>query len=353
MAKKRILILASWFPKHATDPAGRFILDQAESLAALADVRVVDCSHRSGFLPHRLKNCLLLRKIRNEHAAWRPDVIHAHAAYPAGAVALRLKKQWNVPVVLTEHTGPLKLLEPYFESEKAFNAHFAGYDRVVAVSSRLAGEISQRCPQAHLEVIGNVVDQRFLSGPLAVAGVPRASFAVISRLTEEKGISALARVLSTYETLDGPVLDLVVKGDGPLRSLLDGLSKTLRRCRFTFLPPGPPEEVRETLSRASFLLLPSQVETFSLVAAEAIAMGRAVLGFKCGGPEDFVNGERGMLVALNDCQALAARLKEFATDPAWALTPSAAATRRAQLAERFSAEKIAARLLELYESLSS
>ncbi len=34
---------------------------------------------------------------------WKPDLVHLHVAYPAGAAAVAWAKKWGVPVVLTEH----------------------------------------------------------------------------------------------------------------------------------------------------------------------------------------------------------------------------------------------------------
>src|SRR5689334_14619454 len=121
---KRVLILASWYPKHKGDIAGLFIARQAEALKGAADVQVVDCSQRFSILPRglrlRLQACRIRRKLQKQN--WKPDVIHAHVAYPAGVIGLLLKKEWDerIPLVLTEHTGPLRLLQPYFDSEKDF-----------------------------------------------------------------------------------------------------------------------------------------------------------------------------------------------------------------------------------------
>ena len=51
-------------------------------------------------------------------------------------------------------------------------------------------------------------------------------------------------------------------------------------------------------------VLPSLFETFAAVAAEALASGTPVLATRCGGPEEFITDEVGMLVAPGDEEAL-------------------------------------------------
>jgi glycosyltransferase involved in cell wall biosynthesis len=47
----------------------------------------------------------------------------------------------------------------------------------------------------------------------------------------------------------------------------------------------------------------SRFETFSLICAEAMSCGKPVLATRCGGPDDFVTGETGILIEPdNDLQ---------------------------------------------------
>ena len=46
--------------------------------------------------------------------------------------------------------------------------------------------------------------------------------------------------------------------------------------------------------------MPSESETFGVVYAEAMVFGIPVIGTRCGGPEDFIDSESGILVDVND-----------------------------------------------------
>jgi glycosyltransferase involved in cell wall biosynthesis len=59
------------------------------------------------------------------------------------------------------------------------------------------------------------------------------------------------------------------------------------------------------MRNADLFVLPSLTETFSVATAEALCAGVPVLVTRCGGPEEFVDEQCGMLVSPGDVQALA------------------------------------------------
>ena len=65
------------------------------------------------------------------------------------------------------------------------------------------------------------------------------------------------------------------------------------------------DEVIEMLQGCDFFVLPSLHETFSITTVEAMACGKPVVATRCGGPEQFVTEETGLLVPAGDAQALA------------------------------------------------
>ena len=74
--------------------------------------------------------------------------------------------------------------------------------------------------------------------------------------------------------------------------------------KVTFHGLKPKPEVAEFMRRADLFVLPSLCETFSAPAAEALATGTPVLATRCGGPEEFVVNDVGVLVSPGDADAL-------------------------------------------------
>src|SRR5262249_658275 len=71
--------------------------------------------------------------------AGKPDVIHAHFAYPCGAAALRLKRRFNVPLVISVHGDDVYIYPGHNRRmRKLFTQAMCGADRVIAISPDLA-----------------------------------------------------------------------------------------------------------------------------------------------------------------------------------------------------------------------
>ena len=63
-------------------------------------------------------------------------------------------------------------------------------------------------------------------------------------------------------------------------------------------------EVSSILAHADIFVLASRKETFGIVYVEAMAKGLPVIATKCGGPEEFVNKENGILVPVDNVEEL-------------------------------------------------
>jgi glycosyltransferase involved in cell wall biosynthesis len=122
-------------------------------------------------------------------------------------------------------------------------------------------------------------------------------FAVVARLSWEKGIDRAIRAMRSVGESADEVLLLVV-GDGPQRGELEGLAADLEltdRIRFT----GHVSDVERMLAVADAVLLTSTVpETGPIALKEAMAAGRPVIASRIGGIAEFVaDGVSGSLVS--------------------------------------------------------
>jgi len=77
-----------------------------------------------------------------------------------------------------------------------------------------------------------------------------------------------------------------------------------------------PRKLGEVYKSARLVVVPSRREGYGLVAAEAAASGRAVVGSRVGGIPDLIeDGVSGMLVEPGDIEQLSKALKMV--DPNW------------------------------------
>ncbi|MGE5506955.1 MAG: glycosyltransferase family 4 protein [Chitinophagales bacterium] len=124
------------------------------------------------------------------------------------------------------------------------------------------------------------------------------------RLEPTKGVDVLLR---------SGVRPLLVVGDGSQRRTLEALAGD--GATFTGFRP---DAVR-LMASCEVIAVPSLVEPFGLVAAEAAALGRPVVASAVGGlAEIVVDGETGYLVPPGDPVALGEALRRLQADPALA-----------------------------------
>jgi N-acetyl-alpha-D-glucosaminyl L-malate synthase BshA len=136
---------------------------------------------------------------------------------------------------------------------------------------------------------------------------------------------------------------LLMVGDGPDRGPAEHLARELRVDRHvSFL--GKQSHVERLIPLAHVLLMPSELESFGLVALEAMACGVVPVATRVGGvPELITDREDGFLEPAGDIAAQAARVIALLSDDG--LHYRMAKTGRWNAAERYCPEKI----IPLYE----
>ena len=224
------------------------------------------------------------------------DVVHAHWWIPSGLVAVLASR---APVAVQLHgtdvavaRGPLRRLAAWVLRRATV---------VVAASTSLARWAS--------ELAG--VDAVVAPMPLGVDRVPAPSpppadgpVLAVGRLVPEKGFDVLVDAAARVGA------SVVIVGDGDERTAL-----AARGGDVTFVGSVPPSDLAAHYAAARLVCVPSRREGFGMVAAEALAAGRAVVCTAVGGLTDLVTeGVTGRLVPPGDVAALAEALAT--TDPA-------------------------------------
>lgn len=121
-------------------------------------------------------------------------------------------------------------------------------------------------------------------------------FLAVGDLIERKGF----RDLISAVRLSG--CEVKIGGDGPQRLTLRAESHGLP---IEWLGPLSRLEVREQMKRCDAFILSSHKESFGLTVCEALAEGKPVIATRCGGPDDMITNDNGLLVEPNNPAMLA------------------------------------------------
>ena len=133
------------------------------------------------------------------------------------------------------------------------------------------------------------------------------AFLVVARLVGKKNIPAALRAFGRYVRDHGGKRRLAIIGEGPERARLQELAGTLQVGeRVDWLGGRPRAEVAVAMRRAHALVLPSTVEQYGLVVAEALAQGLVPIVTARAGSVDVLidNGVNGLVFEPEDEQAL-------------------------------------------------
>jgi rhamnosyl/mannosyltransferase len=176
------------------------------------------------------------------------------------------------------------------------------------------------------------------------AGGPIVLFA--GRHVPYKGVPVLIEAAAPLD------VSVVILGDGPLRaSWTDLAARQAGRARFSFPGEVDDEELRAHLVACSMFVLPSvtRAEAFGYVQLEAMACARPVISTALPTGVPWVNAS-GLVVPVNDVEALRAAMARLATDPALATRVGALGEARARA--EFSMSTMGDRLVAVCRELA-
>lgn len=245
------------------------------------------------------------------------DLIHAHFIFPDGVMAARLGERYGVPVVTTEHS----LWSPWLDEHPSVRAQVnRAVSRLAAITvvSDTVGRTVQNVLDRPVPVrsLPNVVDDAVFSPGPRPGHHEGGRLLFVGAVRHVKGLDVLVRALADLGS-SRPDLRLDVVGEPffrgyrrderRVRELVDDLGL---EDRVRFVGAAEPAEVAEAMRRAAALVVPSRRESFSAVAVEALACGTPVVATRCGGPEEILTEETGVLVPSEDPEALAAGIEE-------------------------------------------
>lgn len=301
-----------------------------------------------------LNNLQILSRIYFFLKKFRPDIVHTHRQKEnvLGGFAALLT---GIKSLRTVHGAP-ELRPAYMHISKRFFIFmdwFSGrtvQDKIVAVSKQLADQLTTQFPETKIRVIENGIDKNevrtaaeelvSLPGPLDAINI-----AIVGRLVSVKRVDIFLRAAHLVLQRNTNRYAFYIFGDGPLRSDITELIKTLNLQNQVFMM-GFCNNIAAYLSKMKLLVITSDHEGLPMNLLEALCLRVLVVSRNVGGiPAVLAGGKCGTLVAGENPADYADAISRCLADP------NAAALRAENGYRRVASEYSIQRTAELYYKL--
>ncbi len=284
------------------------------------------------------------------------DLFHVHYAIPhatAGWIARDMLRAGggDVRLVTTLHGTDITLVgqDPSYWSITKFSIEKS--DRITAVSRWLRDRTHTDfdCARCAIDVIPNFIDPalyRRTGNRAQRRALAKDDEKIVMHISNFRAVKRIPDLIEIFARIRREIpARLVLVGDGPQRLPAEERAAELGLEEdVVFL--GKLESVAELLGVADLFLLPSEQESFGLVALEAQASGVPVVGSGDTGLTEVVEeGVTGFLRSVGDVDGMARVATEILEDATlWGRMSEAA---RSRAVEEFSASRV----VPMYEAL--
>ena len=284
------------------------------------------------------------------------DVLHVHYAIPHAYAAYMAKKMLldediSIPIVTTLHGTDITLVgsHPFYRPAVTFSINHS--DCVTAVSESLKQDTLRLFDiKTEIKVIPNFIDTKKFENkekPCERSLLAPTDDKIITHISNFRPLKRINDVIDVFEQISTNVSSkLLMVGEGPEKSKAMAYvkSKGLNE-KVVFL--GNSNEIDKILCYSDLFLLPSEMESFGLVALEAMANGVPVISSNAGGLSEVnKHGFSGFLSDVGDVNSMAKNALELLLDEEKLNKFKKQAKKQAQL---FNIDKVVTEYEDIYK----
>lgn len=229
-----------------------------------------------------------------------PDIIHAHNILFSGVSAQIIYEKYKVPYVITDHSSAFYMNVYHKNLTSRLQNEIRDCKRMSTVSMSNSRTLKSFI-SFEIFIFPNFIEDHFTY--LDLRDPSGFEFICVANLIPMKNVSDL--LISFGELHKKYNVRLKIIGKGPLKtSLLNLVIKLKIEDKVEWIDYLTSEQMNEAFNVSNCLILPSTYETFGVVVVEALATGMPVIVTKCGGPENFVDSENGLIIDVNNIPQL-------------------------------------------------
>ncbi|MFS0722617.1 N-acetyl-alpha-D-glucosaminyl L-malate synthase BshA [Paenibacillus sp. 1P07SE] len=251
------------------------------------------------------------------------DLLHVHYAVPHAICAFLAKQMMGngLKTVTTLHGTDITVLAQDESLKDMIRLGILQSDAVTAVSNDLIKETKELLDITQpIDLTYNFVDKRIYY-PRDIRTL-RMDYAkseekIMMHISNFRPVKRVSDVVDIFARVQERIPSkLLLVGEGPDLSRIQCKVRDMGlEGKVHYL--GKQDDVAQVISLADLMLLPSEKESFGLVALEAMACGVPTIGSQAGGiPELVTHGETGYLSPIGDVESMAANSIRLLSQPA-------------------------------------
>jgi len=255
------------------------------------------------------------------------DIVHFHTVSPLSLTCLFVAKKLKIPTIATTHLDS----DTYFSNiglnnngskivfYKLLNKFYNRLDLVITPSSYKANLTKKFGLKKLPIIISNGIDISEFNFDLNnrhflrkfKLNTDNKKILFVGRLMKEKGIDVLIKAFSIVNS-KFPNTELVIVGKGYIRKELERLVKKLKLKNVIFTGFVSDDYLKQAYASSDIFVLPSYVESQSLVLLEALTMGLPCVGSNITAiPELVINGWNGYTFEPGNHEELADKIVQI------------------------------------------
>lgn len=286
-----------------------------------------------------------LTQIIREHNI---DIIHLNISIARDLFGVMVAHKLHVPCV--SHIRSAKMLSFPAAAQQFANAHT---ERFITISDFIQDLwIDLGLERGKCITIHNGIDQ-LPTTKRAYTSIPQKAdltFCTVGRLVAWKNhawlLASFAAFCKTH-----PNAQLIILGEGPERPRLERLIAHYDLSQHVTLT-GNVDDPTTYLNASDIFVFPSRKEPFGRAVLEAMSLGMPLIAANSGGIPEFVTDKKsGLLVPLNDVEALTQAMETLATDGELAKRLGEAAQKAA--GTQFTSVATTHRVMDVYDSITT
>ena len=239
----------------------------------------------------------------------KPDVVYGHF-FANTAMGVVLKQKFGLPLVGIEHAARFNddILDKH--TKELSNLAYANTDAMIAVSESLRQRLYFHFHKESF-VVHNLVAYEFEKREHKGVSSDVFQFVSTGTLEHRKGFDLLISAFFKTQLWRKNVRLLIIGGGDEEEILHKMIEKVGLSEKIQLVGRKTRAEIADILCASHAFVLASRSENFSVAVLEALSVGLPVIATICGGIKECINERNGLLVPVENVEALTKALVEM------------------------------------------